>query len=156
MNGKRTAPERRSETMHDPFEGLRRMIDQNDARRERDKERYEALTDDECQLCGAAGPDKRTLRVECFYAVHEAVPEAIDMHAVDGSRSYLLRVCKACRGRFLGMMADWRSACLAMRSVPKDSDGCEEWPDGDERCTPVRENGAIKTLTLDGWKARNV
>lgn len=101
------------------------MIQKIQLRRERDKVRFETLDDDLCMLCGAYGPDKRNLVIECFYDVSEAVPEAIDLGLVDvyNNRGWYLRVCKNCRGEFLDLLADWRKQRIALRNTPKDHDG---------------------------------
>lgn len=102
----------------------KKMIERTQERRERDAERYEDMDGDRCQLCHAHGADKRTLLIRYFYAIHEQVPEAIDLseadHPFDG---YLLRTCKACRGDLLGRLREWREERVKLREAEKDHDG---------------------------------
>ena len=68
------------------------------ARREADARRYAELDEDTSMLCGAHGPDKRSLFISCFYSTEEVLPEAISMHDVPDApdpRAYYLRICKA-------------------------------------------------------------
>lgn len=130
---------------------LRQMLDENDARRATDAERFHALDPDLCQLCHAHGEDKRSLRLSCLYAVHEVVPEAIDMHGIDESRDYYLRICKSCRGRFLTMLQEWRAERVALRDEPKDHDGHISVANSD-RCVPVREHGVIRWFTEEEFE----
>jgi hypothetical protein len=88
----------------------------------KDQERYDALNGDRCQICYARGADKRNLVVECFYAVNEVVPEAIDLSFKD-ERGYFLRICKTCRGEFLRHMKAWADDRRKLRCVEKDHDG---------------------------------
>lgn len=92
-----------------------------------DRGRYENHDGDLCMLCGAHGSDKRNLFVSCLYAIHEVVPEAIDLRAAGTERvGYYLRICKSCRGRFLEGLGRWRAECIALRGTPMDHDGCPE------------------------------
>lgn len=134
------------------LESLAEMFARGKARRESDAARYAALPEEVCQLCGAEGEDKRSLFIACLYAVHEAVPEAIDLAAVpalaesDLKRCYYLRVCKACRGAFLGHLRQWRQERIARRGSPMDHDGNDEPPEG-EAYIPVRVDGALARMT---------
>jgi hypothetical protein len=136
---------------------IRDYITEATDRRERDTARFASLDWDECQLCLAKGPDKRTLTIDCFYAVHEAVPEVIDLYSVPNDRfqgrGYMLRICKACRGDLLAALSVWRARRVALRDMPKDSDG-EPEDDDPGRCIPVRVNGAIQMLTREEWDSR--
>lgn len=134
---------------------LSQIIADANARRAADAERHASLNEDECMLCGARGPDKRTLKLRYGYAIEEVVPEAIDMRAVDGSDFYMLRTCKACRGSFLGKLEEWRDERLARRGMPMDSDGGDVWDNESDRNIPVRINGAIQMLTADEWALRS-
>lgn len=129
------------------------MIADLEERRRRDKERWAALDDDQCQLCHAEGPDMRSTFFGCLYAVEEAVPEVIDLWEVredELRRLYYLRICKTCRGDLLGRMAEWRNEAIARRELPKDADGC---PEADpEQNIPVRINGAVKMLTAGEYE----
>lgn len=128
------------------------LIAETEKRRERDAERHKSLDLDLCQLCGAYGADKRTLRISYFYAIHESVPEAIDMCGLEGEHGYMLRTCKVCRGDFLAMLAEWRERRLAMRGIPKDHDG---YPLDDEDANglvPVRRHGMTVWVTEEEWR----
>jgi len=129
--------------MRDLFD---KLMQDNKSRREHDAKRFNELDGDLCQLCHAYGADKRSLFIDCFYDIHEVVPEAIDLFAVEGElmkRGYYLRICKACRGALLGHLQQWRQERIALRDVPKDHDGNPEESDGDTReLIPVRINGA--------------
>jgi hypothetical protein len=116
-------------------------------RRQRDKKRWKELDGDLCQLCHAYGPDKRNLFIHCGYAVHEVVPEAIDLSEVEDfeTRGYYLRICKTCRAKLLEKMEEWRNERVARRDIPKDHDGEEYWDL--EKNIPVRVNGA--TVMMD-------
>ena len=129
-------------------EHLKEIFAREDARREHDAVRYKELDDDLCQLCHAHGGDKRSLHISCLYAIHEVVPEAIDLWACDPSgQGYYLRICKACRGRLLDMLSFWRDECVNLRAVPKDEDGNIE-QEGD---IPVRINGRIVMMTEEQY-----
>lgn len=120
--------------------------------------RYKELDENQCQLCHAEGPDKRSLFISCLYAVHEVVSEVIDLRGCDESvndRGYYLRICKSCRSRLLTMLGEWRRICIENRELPKDHDGhlVEVDPDAN---IPVRINGAIRMMTLgeyERWSA---
>lgn len=131
----------------------RDIVAEMHARVTRDAERFALLDPERCMLCGAQGPDKRSLYLDCFYAIHEVLPEAIDLTrcGVEAhERGYYLLICKACRGRLLATLAMWRAECLAMRGQPLDSDGTLEEPDKD---IPVRILGATVMMSDDEWRA---
>lgn len=127
------------------------------AKRAADAQRWEEQDSDLCQLCHAYGADKRSLLISCFYVIKEVIPEAIDLHAVANEhvkgRGYYLRICKSCRGRLLGMLETWRNECVALRDVPKDHDG---YPDGEDTdgLIPMRVNGVTVMLTPEGYERR--
>jgi hypothetical protein len=141
------------------------MLEKSKARQRQDAERYANLDHDECQLCGVHGEDKRSLTVECFYAVHEAIPEAIDLFLVNESdpssgplpddqgskQGYYLRICKECRGRFLGHLKTWAEESRAKRGKPMDHDGHIQ-ESNEEANIPIREFGAIRYVTQSEWK----
>lgn len=135
---------------------IRKMISDTDRRRDADAKRHEELDWDLCQLCGAYGADKRTLVLRYFYAIYEVLPEAIDLHAVEGREEdgYLLRTCKVCRGEFLGMLAEWRAQRIATRGTPKDHDGYPSEDEDEERNIPYREHGRTVYLTHEEWQER--
>ena len=132
---------------------LEDIIRCNQERRKADAKRFRESDDNLCMLCHAYGEDKRSLFISCFYAVEEAVPEAIDLfdcgkHLSD--RGYYLRICKSCRARFLGMLREWRNECVSLRDLPKDHDGIIEGEDPD-RNIPVRVNGITVMMTKDEY-----
>lgn len=135
---------------HGVLAGLRKMADAREQRRAADAARYRGLDADKCQLCGAEGPDKRTLLMSCFYALEEAVPEFIDLTdtnlLVDNLGFYYLRICKTCRGDLLGRLKQWGDERRARRGLPMDHDGGETDVE-DERCIPVRVDGATVMMT---------
>jgi hypothetical protein len=105
----------------------------------------ERLNGDTCMLCHAEGPDKRTLKLACFYEVRELVPEL-----VDEGELYQLRICKFCRATLLSKLGLWRNAAIERRGVAKDEDGVpeEKVPGAD---IPYRLNGVTIMLTLDEY-----
>ena len=141
------------------MENLARVIAETEERRAQDAARFAAVDNDLCMCCHAYGEDKRSLWIDCLYAVHEVVPEAIDISAVepkpaDHQDGYYLRICKSCRGRLLAMMGEWWQAGVdRRRNVQKAHDGRDEINDP-ERNIPVRINGAIAMLTRAEWDAR--
>lgn len=141
------------------MEMMTRMIEESKRRREVDAQRFKDADMDLCMCCHAYGEDKRSLWVDCLYAVHEVVPEAIDLSGVEPepknhNHGYYLRICKACRGRFLTMMGEWWKAGVGRRDIPKDHDGHDEYQDDAERNIPCRINGAIVMLTREEWDQR--
>lgn len=118
-------------------------------RRKEDAQRFEEHDEDLCMLCGAYGPDKRSLFISCFYAIEEVVPEAIDLAEVEGIDypGYYLLICKTCRAELLGQLEKWRKKRVARRTYPKDSDGYEDnLPYG---MIPVRVNGITVMMTQE-------
>ena len=135
------------------------MLDESNRKHESDAKRFAEQDHDLCICCHAYGEDKRSLWVDCLYAVKEVVPDAIDINEVEPKpenhqRGFYLRICKACRGRFLGMMGDWWKDGVKRRELPKDHDGHDEYEDDPERNIPLRVNGAIVMLTREEWDQR--
>lgn len=125
---------------------------------ESDAKAYKENDGDKCQVCHAYGEDKRNLIVKCFYEIKEVVPEALNLREADVDEAlrdfYYLRICKSCRGDFLGKMKEWRDARVALQDTPKDHDGCLLEIDEDpERNIPIRANGVTKMITKDEWDA---
>ena len=107
---------------------LQDLVAETQRRRVADAQRWAELDNDRCQLCDAYGGDKRSLFIDCLWAIHEVVPEAIDTYAVavlpEGKRGqYYLLICKGCRAALLGHLAAWRADRIMLRGVPKSHDG---------------------------------
>lgn len=126
------------------------ILEESNARRLADADRFASLDHDLCQLCHAYGADKRSLFISCFYAVHEVVPEAIDLGGVPDEatarRGYYLCICKSCRAALLSLLKMWRDERAARRGIPKDHDGADDGYEAD-RDIPVRVNGAVVMMT---------
>jgi len=98
-----------------------------------------------CQRCGETGEDRRTLWMACFYSMDE-LDMPVEQVAIVGKFAqktgacetrlgtlpiftpaddakerqwpfYRLRVCKACRGSWLGAIEDWYTAEAAEDDV---------------------------------------
>src|SRR6185295_10477255 len=99
---------------------LEDILEKTDRRRSEDAERYKNLDEAECMLCHAYGYDKRSLTLNCFYAVEEAVPEVIDLRKCGDdvkALGYYLRICKTCRGALLQHLRQWRDERVARRHL---------------------------------------
>lgn len=135
---------------------LQQLLSNIDAKRKADAERLETLDQNECQLCYAHGADKRSLVISCFYDVKEVLPEAIDLSDVTvetlSKRGYYLRICKACRGRLLAKLEEWRNECIAFIPSPKNHDGelLEEEPGA---YIPFRSYGRTRMVTQKEFQA---
>lgn len=128
------------------------------AKREADAKRFHGADKALCMICWAYGNDKRSLVLSCFYAVHEAVPEAIDLSGCGEQhkdRGYYLRICKSCRAGLLDHLRRWADERRALRDVPKDHDGHIDYADPAANI-PVRIDGAIVMLTPEQWEARQI
>lgn len=130
------------------------IIAGSNRRRAEGAERFQALDRDECMLCDAFGADKRSLFIDCGYAVYEVVPEVLDVHdlELERGRGYYLLICKSCRARLLGALQGWANECRSLRGDPKDHDG-QPSEDDPERNIPVRINGTTRMLTVDEYAA---
>jgi hypothetical protein len=133
------------------------IINESKVRRAADAIRYQKLDDDECQICHAHGEDKRSWFMTCLYAVHEAIPEAIELADVPDSNKrvnadYYLRLCKSCRGEFLSALGEAANRRRALRGTRLDSDGgvCH---DDEDRNIPIRVNGCVQMITREEWDA---
>ncbi len=100
----------------------------------------------QCAICDAEGPDMRFLKMRCFYAIDELVPEM----QIDANRKFFeCWICKACRGSLLDKMKEWRDERVKLRDVPKDSDGHVKDDMADPtRNIPVRINGRIVMMNV--------
>lgn len=57
---------------------------------------------EKCQRCDREGPDRRTLRMSCFYQMNELrVPFERD------EKDFTLRVCKNCRATWMQAIENW-------------------------------------------------
>jgi hypothetical protein len=124
------------------------LLADNDKRRQADAKRFEELDGDLCMLCGAYGADKRSIFMSCLYAIYEVLPEAIQLWYVPGfeevKHQYYLRVCKSCRGAWLGKLEEWRKDRMALRGQAKTHDGyLIDDEDEEGRNIPVRINGVV-------------
>ena len=125
-----------------------KMIAEMEARRAADAKRYEGADEALCMICWAYGNDKRSLFLSCFYAVHEAIPEAIDLASCGEKlkdRGYYLRICKSCRASLLDHLRRWADERRTLRDTPKDHDGHIDYANP-EANIPVRIDGAIVML----------
>lgn len=127
---------------------LAELFAERDEARRQGADRFHNHDTDLCMLCHAYGEDKRSLFIDCFYAVDEVVPEALDIAEVEGRQGYYLRICKSCRAALLGRLREWRDERVARRDIPKDHDGEDEDWDA-EADIPVRINGAVVMLTRE-------
>ena len=107
---------------------------------------------DICMLCGAHGGDKRSLWIQCMYAVDEVVPEALDMSGVPDfrDRGYYLLICKSCRAELLLYLERWRNHMISRKGMLMDHDGNLE-DTRPEANIPMRINGAIRMLTMEEY-----
>ena len=129
-------------------------INDTEKRRAFNKQVFEDQDSDLCVLCHAYGPDKRGLVVRCFYAIHEFIPEVLDVSNVEGfqKNDYYLRVCKVCRSGFLVAMEAWRNERVALQGEPKDSDGGIGYDEYEGGMIPVRIAGATVMLTPNQYE----
>lgn len=128
-----------------PLDSLQKMLDRIQKRREADAERFRKMDGDECMLCHAHGPDMRNLVMDCFYDISEAIPQAIDIHNLDiqnHKSGWYLRICKTCRGEFLGHIESWSRERIKLRGMT-DSDGELLEQDYSSKNIPVRVMGMI-------------
>ena len=125
------------------------MMDEIEKENETDAERYRESDEGLCMLCHAYGNDKRSLFVACFYRIKEIVPEFISLSLVENMerRGYYLRICKTCRGRFLGHLREWAAECKSRRDIPKDHDGDDLWDRDPIQNIPVRIDGMTVMLS---------
>lgn len=135
---------------------LEQIIQRQKATLARGAEAFAALDGDQCMLCDAWGADKRSLFIDCGYAVDEVIVEALAIGGLDPpherGRGYYLLLCKSCRGRMLEALGRAADECRALRGVPKDHDGYidDENPD---RNIPVRVLGVTKMLTAEEYES---
>ena len=134
---------------------LQQLLTNIDTKRKTDAERFKTLDQDECQLCYAHGADKRNLVIYCFYNVQEVIPEAIDLFDVPvetlSKRGYYLRICKACRGRLLAKLEEWRNECISLILVPKNHDG-ELLGESPGAYIPLRVYGRTRMVTKEEFE----
>jgi len=98
------------------FQDIIRKVNE---RRTSDYNRYHKLNANECQLCGARGPDKRSFFVKCMY---DHLYYVFREEPFRRGCWYLL-VCKSCRGELLMGLRDAIEKCESRRDLEKDSDG---------------------------------
>jgi hypothetical protein len=92
--------------------------------------------DEKCQRCGEVGEDRRTLRMECFYAMEElGLPFGREDNHV-----YTLRVCKDCRATWMAAISGWF----------KNPQTHQEVGSG----IFVRRNGASVEISEEEWRTK--
>lgn len=131
------------------LEHLADMLKKQEEERRQDEKAFDNLREDQCMICHAEGPDMRDLEVDCFYRIKEVVPEMLDLTRMEGMGSWYARICKGCRGVLLGKMKEWRDERVAVRDLPKDSDGEVEEENG--KNIPVRIHGRIVMMSEDEY-----
>jgi len=124
-------------------------------RKKHDAKRFEGLDGDLCMLCHAHGADKRSLYIDCGYAMSEVIPEVIALaacHRRVSNRGWYLLLCKSCRAALLGHLVEWREERVELRNVPKDHDGGLLYEDGALQAIPVRIHGAVTMMTTEQYE----
>lgn len=95
---------------------------------------------EKCQRCGEVDEDRRTLSMACFYDMSELnIP--FKQEEIDGVGFYTLRVCKNCRGSWMGSIQKWFDNPDV---VHKPGSGIF-----------VRRNGATVEITEEEWYREN-
>lgn len=118
-------------------------------RREEDEKAYKDHNSDLCMFCGAVGSDKRSLVIACFYDVKEVAPEFLERP----DNRFYARICKACRGSFLGYLRKWAQERRDRRGMPMDHDGHDDYSIQDD-LIPVRIDGAIQYISPAEYQRR--
>jgi hypothetical protein len=142
----------------DVLKGLKEAFDRENEKMERDAVTFHEANEDICMMCGAQGADKRNLRISMFYAVHEVVPEMLNLSKVEGERpgTYYMRICKKCRADLLGHLQAWRNERIAHRGTRMDHDGNPE-EDFEYGKIYVRINGVSVPMSEDEyWEWRKL
>lgn len=95
-----------------------------------------------CQRCGENDYDRRTLWMACFYAMNElGLPFDEREISKDHAKFFTLRVCKDCRGDWMGAIKTW------FNDKPvRESCGSGIF---------VRRNGATVEITREEWDELN-
>ena len=121
-------------------------------RREADAKRLSEHDTELCMLCGAYGPDKRSLYIGCLYSLDEVSDRFIDLFDTDEKHKglYYLRICKACRGALLTYLRTWIQGCISLELRPKDHDGFLLDTDTDG-LIPVRVAGTTVYMTEEQY-----
>ena len=104
---------------------IQSMLERIDNEREIDRERWENLDWDTCQVCGSVGEDRRTLFIRCFYQLKEVSSLFIDLFHVENHKDggYALRICKGCRSALLSKLAEWITEGGRLKYGNLDDDG---------------------------------
>lgn len=92
------------------------------------------------------GPNTTTMtaRWEPGPALPDHEPDAEGLYRYRAVPHYGTRCCKSCRADFIGLFLRWSRGAFA--SPPPEPEA--------ERLIPVRENGALRYLTPEQWRAR--
>jgi len=121
------AGESRMEQRRETMGNLASLIAEGDKSRREDAAKYAALDGDRCQICGAQGADKRSLRIGYFYDMKEIAPEFLSLWYVESSeqlqRMFYLQTCKSCRAEILNAMRETINKRRALRGQELDHDG---------------------------------
>ena len=145
--GRRGAGEEGEEAVKD----FNELMELTKKRRNDDAARWRSHDPDLCMLCGARGPDKRGLFIDCLYDLTEAIPEVLDLSDVKEVDGFYLRICKGCRADLIGTLSEWRRRRVARREVMKNHDG-NDLPT-EERDIPMRMDGTTKWMTREEFEA---
>ena len=104
--------------------GFQSIIEKAKKERAIDKERWEKLDPDICQVCDTKGDDRRTLFITCLYNLKEASPKFIDLFDTpQRPKGYALRICKGCRAILLAHLHEWISKKGRLVDRHLDDDG---------------------------------
>lgn len=134
-----------------------------------------------CDRCRSVGSDRRTLWHACFYAMDELnLPfDQASIHGVccakvgektlpmlratlpvwaapsgeaEHHQFFTLRVCKRCRGEWLEAIRNWFLA--VPQGADHDADDYDPVASTVGSGIFVRENGAIREVTIEEWNSR--
>jgi hypothetical protein len=109
---------------------------------------------EKCDRCKSVGEDRRTLWMACFYAMNELdIPfeEKEFANPEEGRvrKFFTLRVCKRCRGEWMGAIEAWFEA----NPQGNDHDG-ETPPQPIGSGIFIREKGVTREISREEWDRR--
>lgn len=110
---------------------------------------------DTCALCATTeyeSGDLRTLRIGCFYDLTEVsdkfTPVAATIEGVDRPQNlYSMRICKDCRGDFMGLLRQFIDTQMST-VVDREVDDLNP-----ERNIPIRVDGRTMMVTEGEWES---